>query len=395
MLHLCFRVFSTILLFVSLVQSENRGQNRVSVYFGKMQAFLKTGKTTGLTRTPNQPSTSAAKERKVAPRPWVEKYRPRTVDDVVEQGEVVAVLKQSLESCELPNLLLYGPPGTGKTSTILAAARQLFGDLSKDRILELNASDERGIAVIRTKVKNFAQLTCSSVRPDGKPCPPFKIIILDEADSMTHAAQAALRRTMEKESATTRFCLVCNYVSRIIEPITSRCTKFRFKSLGHDKIVERLKFICREEGVKITDEALDVIIECSGGDLRRAITVLQSSHRLFGTTEEQISKDHVLEMSGIIPHHYLEDFLEICRSQDYAKLEKYVEDLSFDAYSVGQLLEQLNDFVVNHGRLTGKQKCIIAEKIGECSFRLLNGASEYLQIMDLGCTAIVAFQNNP
>uniref|UniRef100_A0A1B0DL14 Replication factor C subunit 2 n=1 Tax=Phlebotomus papatasi TaxID=29031 RepID=A0A1B0DL14_PHLPP len=360
-----------------------------------MHAFLKTGKTTGLPKVPSEASTSAGKERKVAPRPWVEKYRPRTVDDVVEQGEVVAVLKQSLESCELPNLLLYGPPGTGKTSTILAAARQLFGDLSKDRILELNASDERGIAVIRTKVKNFAQLTCSSVRPDGKPCPPFKIIILDEADSMTHAAQAALRRTMEKESSTTRFCLVCNYVSRIIEPITSRCTKFRFKSLGHDKIVERLKFICQEEKVKVDDDALEVIIECSGGDLRRAITVLQSSHRLFGTSEESITKEHVLEISGIIPQQFLEEFLDICRSQDYSKLEKYVENLSFEAYSVGQLLEQLNDFVINHRELSNKQKCILGEKIAECSFRMLNGALEYLQIMDLGCTAILAFQNNP
>ncbi|XP_062710684.1 replication factor C subunit 4-like [Aedes albopictus] len=155
---------------------------------------------------------SSEKRTKLHSVPWLEQIlslsslpsRPKSVDDVVEQAEVVAALRESLSTADLPNLLLYGPPGTGKTSTILAAARQLFGDMFKERILELNASGDRGIAVIRNKVKTFAQLTASGTRADGKPCPPFKIVILDEADAMTHAAQAALRRTMEKETKTTR-----------------------------------------------------------------------------------------------------------------------------------------------------------------------------------------------
>ncbi|XP_050520039.1 replication factor C subunit 4-like [Daktulosphaira vitifoliae] len=201
-----------------------------------MESFLKTGKlnqdlqTSNLLEKPKHGSKVLD-----STTPWVEKYRPRTVDEVSEQSEIVAVLKQCLEEgADMPHLLFYGPPGTGKTSTIIAAARQLFGDMYKERMLELNASDDRGIQVIRDKVKTFAQLTASDKRPDGKPCPPFKIIVLDEADSMTAPAQAALRRTIERETKTTRFCLICNYVSCIIDPLTSRCSKFRFKPLSHD-----------------------------------------------------------------------------------------------------------------------------------------------------------------
>ncbi|XP_075146205.1 replication factor C subunit 4 [Haematobia irritans] len=358
-----------------------------------MQAFLKTGKTTVSDKS--QPSTSSGHqsgERRKPPAPWVEKYRPKSVDDVVEQSEVVAVLRKCVEGADLPNMLLYGPPGTGKTSTILAAARQIFGDMFRERILELNASDERGINVVRTKIKNFAQLTASSTRPDGRPCPPFKIIILDEADSMTHAAQAALRRTMEKESRSTRFCLVCNYVSRIIDPITSRCTKFRFKSLGEKQIIERLKHICELEGVRIEEGAFKEIVNISGGDMRRAITTLQSCYRLKGT-QHTIQVDDLLEMSGIIPESYLCEYLEVCRSGNYKKLEDFVRNIGYEAYSIGQMLEQFNDYILRCPTLTSMQKARICDKLGESSFRLQDGGSEYLQIMDLGCAIILALKD--
>ncbi|XP_067633392.1 replication factor C subunit 4 [Eurosta solidaginis] len=358
-----------------------------------MQAFLKTGKTTAFDKPQASTSSNALNsgERRKPPAPWVEKYRPKSVEDVVEQSEVVAVLRKCIDGADLPNMLLYGPPGTGKTSTILAAAHQIFGDIYRERILELNASDERGIAVVRTKIKGFAQLTASNTRPDGRPCPPFKIIILDEADSMTHAAQAALRRTMEKESRSTRFCLVCNYVSRIIEPITSRCTKFRFKALGDEQIIARLRHICELEGVKIDDTAFQSIVQISGGDMRRAITTLQSCYRLKGTTNT-ISTADLLEMSGIVPEYYLVDFLDVCRSGNYSNLEEFVRHIGYEAYSIGQMLEQFNEYVLRCASLTNKQKALICDKLGECSFRLQDGGSEYLQIMDLGCAIILALK---
>ncbi|KAJ1523661.1 hypothetical protein ONE63_001502 [Megalurothrips usitatus] len=360
-----------------------------------MQSFLKTGKLgSGSGAGPSGEKSSAkGQKRGNKPTPWVEKYRPRTVEDVVEQGDVVAVLRQCLSGADLPNLLLYGPPGTGKTSTILAAARQLFGDMFRDRILELNASDERGIQVIRDKVKSFAQLSASGVRPDGKPCPAFKIVILDEADSMTHAAQAALRRTMEKQTRTTRFCLVCNYVSRIIEPLTSRCTKFRFKPLGEEKVVERLELISREENVNIGKEALHTLIEASGGDLRRAITCLQSCARLKGKdSSSAINNDDVVEVMGIVPNRWIDGLMSVCEEFDYYKLTEYLDRFIMEGYSAGQLLEQLHLKILMTDTISDKQKATICDKLAVCSHRLQEGASEYLQMADLCCTIMLCLR---
>ncbi|XP_034934645.1 replication factor C subunit 4 isoform X2 [Chelonus insularis] len=325
-----------------------------------MHSFLKTGKLGDL----KKPSTSKLKETKSGPTPpWVEKYRPRTVDDVVEQGEVVEVLRQCMSGGDFPNLLFYGPPGTGKTSTILAAARQLFGNIYKDRILELNASDERGIDVIRDKVKSFSQLTASNTRPDGKPCPSFKIVILDEADSMTHAAQSALRRTMEKESHSTRFCLICNYVSRIIEPLTSRCTKFRFKPLGQEKIIEKLEYIAKEENIQCDKYVLTKLVDASGGDLRKAITSLQSVSRLKGTSSEITTTD-VIEVTGVVPDEWLNKLLEVGQGKDFSKVEEFVDDFLLEAYATSQIIEQLSHRIVMSDDLTDKQKAYIGEKLG-------------------------------
>lgn len=204
---------------------------------------------------------------------------------------------------------------------------------------------------------------------------------------MTHAAQAALRRTMEKESRSTRFCLVCNYVSRIIEPITSRCTKFRFKSLAREKIIERLQYICHEENVQIDDDVFDIIVDLSDGDMRRAITTLQSCFRLK-VGQGNITKNDIIEMSGLIPSEYLSQFLDVCKKSDYSALEAFVQNIQYEAYSIAQFFDQFNDYVITSKDLTDNQKAAICSRLGECCFRMQDGGSEYLQIMDLGCTII-------
>uniref|UniRef100_A0A8D0HC48 Replication factor C subunit 4 n=1 Tax=Sphenodon punctatus TaxID=8508 RepID=A0A8D0HC48_SPHPU len=360
-----------------------------------MQAFLK-GPSSISTKLPSTKERGAAatagssgdgKRNKLIP--WVEKYRPKCVDEVAFQDEVVAVLKKSLEGADLPNLLFYGPPGTGKTSTILATARELYGpELFRQRVLELNASDERGIQVVREKVKNFAQLTVSGSRSDGKPCPPFKIVILDEADSMTSAAQAALRRTMEKESKTTRFCLICNYISRIIEPLTSRCSKFRFKPLSDEIQRQRLQDISEKENVQVSNEAISYLVQVSEGDLRKAITFLQSATRLTGGKE--ITEKVVTEIAGVIPQATLDRLLAACQSGSFEKLETEAKNLINEGYAATQLVNQLHDIIVEREDLSDKQKSVIAEKLAEADKCLADGSDEYLQL--LGLCAVVMQQ---
>jgi replication factor C small subunit len=199
---------------------------------------------------------------------WFEKYRPRSFDEVVDLEEVKARLMGFVKSGDMPHLLFYGPPGTGKTTMALVLARELYGEYWRENTLELNASDERGINVIRERVKEFARTA-----PVGKA--PFKLVILDEADNMTSDAQQALRRIMEIYAQNTRFILLANYVSRIIDPIISRCAVFRFSPLPRSLMAERLKYIAEREGITIKEDAIDVIYELSEGDMRKAINLLQ------------------------------------------------------------------------------------------------------------------------
>jgi len=306
--------------------------------------------------------------------------RPKTIGDIAYQEEVVKTLQKALETGNLPHLLFYGPPGTGKTSTILAMARQLFGpEMYKARVMELNASDERGIDVIRTKIKTFAQLAAGG-KAEGYPCPPFKIIILDEADSMTDDAQAALRRVIEMYTHVTRFCLLCNYVSRIIDPVASRCAKFRFRPLEGATMMNRLKYISEQEGVTINAEGLETLIALSGGDLRKAITFLQSMHTI---SDSEITKETIIEVTGIIPVEKVKEVFEVCRLKSFLRVQTAVTELAMEGYSAQQFVAQMSDVLVHDATLSSADKSQIAMRLAQTDARLNDGADEFLQLLDL------------
>ncbi|KIR25641.1 replication factor C subunit 3/5 [Cryptococcus deuterogattii LA55] len=202
--------------------------------------------------------------------PWVEKYRPVLLDDVVSHKDITGTIEKFIEAGRLPHLLFYGPPGTGKTSTVLALARRLYGSAYKKHILELNASDDRGIDVVREQIKNFAMTKVLFSKG-------FKLVILDEADMMTQAAQSALRRVIEQHTKNVRFCILCNYVNKITPAIQSRCTRFRFSPLPEKEIQIKVDEVVQKEGVNLTDDGRDALLKLSRGDMRRALNVLQKA----------------------------------------------------------------------------------------------------------------------
>jgi replication factor C subunit 2/4 len=313
--------------------------------------------------------------------------RPADVASIAHQTEVVSALTACIREKNVPHFLFYGPPGTGKTTAALAVAHQLFGKGHvRDRVLELNASDDRGIAAVRTKVKTFASTVASgggSAAQGGVSLPPFKIIILDEADAMTGDAQSALRRVMETYSKSTRFFLLCNYISRIIEPVASRCAKFRFLPVESATMISRLRFICAEERVTIDDDALQELVTVSRGDMRKAITLLQSAARL-GSGNVQLQ--HVRDLSGLVPAPLFDSLLQSCFSGSVDLIERAVLGVLRRGYPASSLLFQLHAVVLGHAALrSDRARAEAALILSEADAALTDGCDEYLQLMSVFC----------
>lgn len=244
--------------------------------------------------------------------PWVEKYRPQSLDDIYGQTAAVGTIRKFASEGRIPHLLFYGPPGSGKTSTIIALARELYGKNYRNMVLELNASDDRGIDVVREQIKTFA--STRQIFTTG-----FKLIILDEADAMTNVAQNALRRVIEKFTKNTRFCIIANYANKLNPALLSRCTRFRFSPLTNDAINGMIDHVCESENLNITNEAKISLIKLSGGDMRKALNVLQACHAsLDNPSTEEIDQDMIYDCIGAPKPSSIDTMLNAIMKNDWS-----------------------------------------------------------------------------
>ncbi|XP_026286122.1 replication factor C subunit 2 [Frankliniella occidentalis] len=318
-----------------------------------------------------EPSTSKSTV-VVDNRPWIERYRPLYFSDIVGNDEIIKRLKEFADVGNVPNIIMAGPPGVGKTTTILCLARQLLGAAMKDAVLELNASSDRGIDVVRNKIKMFAQQKVT-LGP-GK----HKIIILDEADSMTEGAQQALRRTMELYSSTTRFALACNNSEKIIEAIQSRCAMLRCAKLTDAQVLAKILEVCEKEQVSYTDDGLEAIVFTAQGDMRQALNNLQSTFNGFG----HVNSENVFKVCDE-PHPVLvKDMLNQCVSGDIAKAYKIMSHLWKLGYAAEDIIS--NIFRVCKGHQMDKMLQLdFVQEIGKTHMSIVQGTNSLLQMSGL------------
>lgn len=300
---------------------------------------------------------------------WVEKYRPDKLSDVAGQDEVVERLSSYVKTRSLPHLLFAGPAGTGKTTCAIALAKELFGENWRNNFHELNASDERGINIVRTKIKEYARTA-----PIGEG--GFKIIFLDEADALTNDAQAALRRTMEKYTATCRFILSCNYSSKIIEPIQSRCAVFRFRPLKPKPIEEYLNKIAKVEKLKITKDGIASLIYIAQGDMRKAINSLQVAASL----SDKIDEDALYKTATIARPEDVKELLEIALTGKFLATREKLDELLIEYGLSGEdVIRQIHrtifDLSIDEG-----YKVMLVDRLGEAEFRMVEGSNERIQL---------------
>ncbi|VBB17876.1 replication factor C small subunit [Yasminevirus sp. GU-2018] len=311
---------------------------------------------------------------------WVDKYRPKTLKDIVGHDDVKNMLITSIKKGDLPHLLFHGGSGTGKTSTVLALVMQLYGpNRVHEKVLELNASDENGINVVRDKIIKFSSVVVGSSDP-GYPSPPFKIVILDEADSMTSEAQTALKKVMEKTCDITRFVFICNYESKIIDAIKSRCADFRFSPIPDDLMIEKLKTIAKDENMNVSDDVFHIITELCEGDARRSINTLQNLKYIPRKVTDPITKEDVYKITSYVDKTYLTPFWKKITTGEISELHDVVVDITNLGYPMNYVMRCVKDKVME-SNLSQKDISNLVIHIGKVERMVTSGSDNWIQLL--------------
>jgi len=305
--------------------------------------------------------------------PWVEKYRPKDMDNLIAHEDIIKTIRRFTETHTLPHLLLHGPQGTGKTSTIKACAQEMYGPKYKSLCLELNASDERGIGVVREQIRSFASMQQIFVSKHPK------LVILDEADHMTNQAQFALRRIMEDYHKTTRFCLIGNYAGKIIPALQSRCTRFRFQPLSTDEVCGRVREICEKEKVTITDDGVSALADVGRGDMRKTLNILQATVMVVSRDKGDVTRKAVYETTGSPLKEDLDALYGTLLTAGFEQARGALDRMRVEkGYGLQDLLKGVYELSVQT-KFPGPVRNALMKSLADIEYRLSRGAVEKIQ----------------